>query len=526
MNKDFRIVLEIDENGKEDNSAPYNEERLFLKRFAGYKSICIQCHDNPDADALASGFALYRYFESCGHKVRFIYTGHNHITKPNLIMMINELHVPIEYVTELPDCDILITTDCQYGSGNVTKFDAPSVAMIDHHQCGIMQNENYYIRSNMGSCSTVVWDLLKASGFDTDSDIDLSTALYYGLYNDTNQFEEIFHPLDKDMKDNLKKNETLLFKLMNTNLSLEELNIASVALTKQIYCKKNKFSVIEASECDPNILGIISDFVIQVEEVDTCVAFNPNSGGYKLSVRSCIKEVKANELAEYLCSGIGNGGGHLTKAGGFIAANLFEDKYNGIGISQYLISRINQYHDDFEIIYAKTFDIDISGMEKYQKKDIVVGVAPASDFIEPGTPILVRTLEGDVNLKVEEDLYLMIGVEGEVYPIRKEKFDRTYRYSEGTPDMEMEYAPTVRDNVFGNVYELMKYMKTCVATGKSLVYAKELTKNVKVFTSWDESKYYRGMKGDFLVVREDDRHDIYVVRRDIFFKTYKEAGEL
>ena len=162
-------------------------------------------------------------------------------------------------------------------------------------------------------------------------------------------------------------------------------------------------------------------------------------------------------------------------------------------------------------------------MERYQKKDVVIGVAEASGFIKEGTPILVRTLEGDVNLKVEEGLYFMIGIEGEVYPIRKEKFDKTYKYVEGSPDMVMEYAPTVRDNICGNVYQLMKYMKTCVATGKSMVYAKELETNVKVFTSWDETKYYCGMKGDFLVVREDDKHDIYVVRRDIFFKTYKKA---
>ncbi len=89
--------------------------------------------------------------------------------------------------------------------------------------------------------------------------------------------------------------------------------------------------------------------------------------------------------------------------------------------------------------------------------------------------------------------------------------------------MVMEYAPTVRDNICGNVYQLMKYMKTCVALHDALPISKELEKNVKVFTSWDETKYYRGLKGDFLVVREDDLHDIYVVRRDIFFKTYKEV---
>ena len=38
-----------------------------------FDSIVIQCHDNPDADAIGSGFALYSYFRDKGKNVRFIY---------------------------------------------------------------------------------------------------------------------------------------------------------------------------------------------------------------------------------------------------------------------------------------------------------------------------------------------------------------------------------------------------------------------------------------------------------------------
>ena len=31
-----------------------------------YNDIVIQCHDNPDADALASGFALYTFLTAYG----------------------------------------------------------------------------------------------------------------------------------------------------------------------------------------------------------------------------------------------------------------------------------------------------------------------------------------------------------------------------------------------------------------------------------------------------------------------------
>ena len=48
------------------------------------QSVTIQCHDNPDADAIASGFALYKYFLSLGRQVQLVYAGRNQIHKSNL----------------------------------------------------------------------------------------------------------------------------------------------------------------------------------------------------------------------------------------------------------------------------------------------------------------------------------------------------------------------------------------------------------------------------------------------------------
>ena len=45
-----------------------------LRDFLSYEEIYIQCHDSPDADALASGFGLYTYFRNHGIKTHLIYT--------------------------------------------------------------------------------------------------------------------------------------------------------------------------------------------------------------------------------------------------------------------------------------------------------------------------------------------------------------------------------------------------------------------------------------------------------------------
>lgn len=201
-----------------------------------------------------------------------------------------------------------------------------------------------------------------------------------------------------------------------------------------------------------------------------------------------------------------------------------QETYKGKKAEEVLVERMVDYHKAYDVIYAKDYRADLSAMERYQKKKIIVGVVMASEFLKEGTPVMVRTLEGDVDLLVENDLYFMVGIEGEVYPIRKEKFDRSYQLVEGEPEMAMEYTPNVRNNIDGEVYQLMDYMKTCVSTGVTKIYAKKLEHNVKVFTAWDEDKYYRGIVGDYLVVREDDLHDVYVVRSDIFDKTYEKIS--
>lgn len=69
-----------------------------LKDLECFEPVTIQCHDNPDADALASGFGLYTYFKEKGHEVRLVYSGRNQIQKSNLTLMVNELNIPVIYL--------------------------------------------------------------------------------------------------------------------------------------------------------------------------------------------------------------------------------------------------------------------------------------------------------------------------------------------------------------------------------------------------------------------------------------------
>ena len=138
---------------------------MTLKELLKYEEIIIQCHDNPDADAIGSGFALYTFFKEKGKQVRLVYSGKAKITKPNLLILLNELSIPLEYAEEIDVSGLLITVDCQYGAGNVKKFKADNVAIIDHHRQEITNVPLSEIRYYLGSCSTLVWQMLEEEGF-------------------------------------------------------------------------------------------------------------------------------------------------------------------------------------------------------------------------------------------------------------------------------------------------------------------------------------------------------------------------
>lgn len=504
-----------------------------LRELARFNPITIQCHDNPDADALGAGYGLYCYFKSLGNEVHLVYSGSNEIQKSNLCLMLEQLHLPVEYMQvrsgereHLPG--LLLTVDCQYGAGNVTGLTGDETAIIDHHQVEIDDVALSIIQPNLGSCCTLVWKLLMEEGFQINDDNGLGTALYYGLYTDTNQFSELYNPLDMDMRDSLLYDKSMITLFRNSNLSLKELEIAGIAMIRYSYNDDYQFAVIKSQPCDPNILGLISDFLLQVDVIKTCVVFSETGDGYKLSVRSCVKEVNASGLAAFLTEDIGSGGGHYEKAGGFISSRLYEKKYPTLHAEAYFNNRMTEYFDSFDLIYAAEYEADITQMKLYEKKKNPVGYVKADEVLPIGTPITIRTLEGDVEMTVEEDLYIVIGIKGEVYPNRREKFEKSYRkleqpYSYADCSANTEYIPTIKNRADGSTLILTDYAGTCVPAGLVKIYAKPLEKGVKVFTEWDKGKYMLGRPGDYLAVRCDDLHDVYVVEKNIFDRNYDET---
>ena len=519
-----------------------------LRDLLKYNEIVIQCHDNPDADALGSGFALYTYLLEQGKKVSLIYAGANRIRKSNLMLMIQELNIPIKYCDSVASPELLVTIDCRYGEGNVTHFPARNIAVIDHHKVTGTLPELSEVRSNLGSCSTLLWEMLKQEGFNVNGNRQLATAMYYGLYTDTNELVEIAHPLDRDLRDEAKFDAALITRFRNANLSLEELDIAGAALLRSDYNEDYRFAVVRANPCDPNILGIISDLVLAVDIVDTCMVFCIDRAGVKISVRSCIKEVKANELAQYICDGIGSGGGHVVKAGGRINLDLLTREYIAYcdcrqirprmemaddgsysrptvsGIKFFLEKRIREYYGSTEIIYYNNYQTDAYATKDYEMRPRKSGFVRLDELYPVNTIVVVRTLDGDMEVMVRKGNVLLVGMEGDISVLKGDFFKEKYSVVIDEFQYEnIEYNPTIKGSGDDKVLFLFEQAKSCIYNEKVHVRARQLERKTKLFSKWNHNDYSIGDVGDYLVIDDLDPQDLQIIKKDVFERYYKEV---
>ncbi|PHU38108.1 HAD-IA family hydrolase [Agathobacter ruminis] len=519
-----------------------------LKDLLVYDNIIIQCHNDPDADTIGSGFALHTYLHEQGKKVALVYSGKNRIRKSNLIKMIEKLQIPIRYVETVSDCDLLITVDCQYGEGNVAFLPAKNVAIIDHHMISTELPDLAEVRSHLASCATLVWAMLREEGFDVNKHRNVATALYYGLYMDTGGLVEISHPMDRDFRDQIIYDGQLISFLRNSNLSIDELEIAGTALLRTDFMEEHRCAIVKANQCDPNILGIISDLVLEVDVVDTCVVFAQQPTGIKFSVRSCIREVMADEMAEELAKGIGSGGGHTEKAGGFIRYQLFTPEYERFckshgmiprfemdrdgktaipvasGCKAFLQDRIRNYFQNTSIIDASTFDANDMHFDTYKRRNIAYGYVESTRLFPVGTRVRVRSMEeDDLIITVQEQMLFLIGDHGDVNAISRSIFDADYRTVDWKFALKSsEYEPTIRvDEEGSEAISLLNCAKVCIPEREETVTAARLEKNIKLFDLWDTRAYRKGDKGDYLLMRNNSAQDLYIIEKEMFENRYQ-----
>ena len=324
-----------------------------LDKITAFDNVIIQCHNNPDADALACALALQLYLKRNNKNSRIVYGGHEIITKKSLRDMMKVCEIEAEYIKDpdefvVKDTDLLVVVDAQYGAKNVAMIKAKNVAVIDHHIRTLPESDYYYIDSSYQSCSTIMWELLVEKGYTVSESKQLEIALGYGLYIDTSCFADLHNKKDLLMRTELKEDYPELLSLKKSNMNMSELMVAADAIYNHFMDFDRKYVIVSALKCSPSILGIIGDFIIQVDTVHLTFTYTDVDTGYQFSIRTCEEKYHADEIAATISDGIGGGGGHRNKAGGTLAQAYIDEKYPGWDIHDIIVSRLNSYIDNLD----------------------------------------------------------------------------------------------------------------------------------------------------------------------------------
>ena len=157
--------------------------------------------------------------------------------------------------------------------------------------------------------------------------------------------------------------------------------------------------------------------------------------------------------------------------------------------------------------------------EPYDREKLVQGIIRSCHK----RPVSMESIENCVN-EIESEIYNMESREIDSTIIGSIVMDKIKNINvlDDASIKKPVYIPTVHNRQDGKVTEISKYAKVCQSSGGTHIYACPTTKRVKIFTEWDQEKYMAGKIGDYMDVRMDDLHDIYIIEKDIFAETYDE----
>lgn len=282
-------------------------------------NVYIQTHNFPDPDAIASAYGLQKLLHIYDVPSELCYDGK--IDKLSTSKMLDAFQISIRPYEELRpglrEDDYIICVDTQKNSGYVTDFTGEEVACIDHHPTFVPIKYQYQDIRITGACSTLIARYYESSGHKPDRDV--ATALLYGLKMDTLHFTRGVTELDIKMYEFLFScydQEKLSF-LEKNNMELHDLKAYGAVIKSIEIYNKTGFSCIPFP-CTDALIAILSDFILDLIEVEVAVVFSYREDGVKLSVRSENPSIHAGNLIHCALDGIGSGGGHASMAGGLI----------------------------------------------------------------------------------------------------------------------------------------------------------------------------------------------------------------
>lgn len=295
-----------------------------LDLLSQFDEFLVVMHDNPDPDAIASGWGVQVLIEEKLERPSRVVAG-GAIMRAENQHMVQLLQPPIELVDDIVVSHRAATVlvDCGSEATNhllVRKRIRPT-AVIDHHTNGTPSPPALYqdVRPDVAASASIVAGYLKEQQLEPGS--KLATAMLYAMRTETCGSETHYSALDREILPWLTENAepALVAEIENAPLSREYFGDLMLAL-------QSTFLYGDVAVCflpraaGAEIVGEVADLLIRGEGVRRVLCAAAVGGDMLLSARTQKGCGSAVRLLTATLDGLGGAGGHAHRAGGKIAA--------------------------------------------------------------------------------------------------------------------------------------------------------------------------------------------------------------
>jgi len=310
--------------------------KMLLDLLADKKNVLITTHQHPDPDALASGLALCALL---GAKLKTAKV--NFSIKGRIGGGINEMFVRLSNLKLLPwddsklgefDAIVLLDTQPMFAFSPLPPG-VKALAVIDHHRGksrkALSDCDFCDVRTDVGATSSIVFSYFME--LEVPIKGDLAATLLYAIETDLAGAAGTPGELDQIALSSLTlmADSRKLYQMRYVDLPQGYYLAYANGLANGVYWNDGTsgaaFSHLETIDSMEQP-AVIADFLLRFDKVQWALVTAVHESKLVMSIRtSDTRKLSAADMARKILRQIGEGGGHRTKAGGFIKLETGSD---------------------------------------------------------------------------------------------------------------------------------------------------------------------------------------------------------
>ena len=294
-----------------------------LSVLGDFDQVAVIMHDNPDPDAIASGWAVSVLVEEkLGLPVRVV--GGGAIVRAENRHMVDLLQPPIELIDsfEFSDRTAMVLVDCSPAATNQLLWSSGigPVGVIDHHANGKFSAGLQFVdlRPDVAASASITAGYLREQ--ELEPGFKLATALIYAIRTETMGYETTYSVLDRSILPWLTErgDPALLAEIENAPLSRAYYGDLVLALQNTFLYEDTALCFLPHAE-GIEIVGEVADTVIRCDKIRRVLCAAVVGKDLYFSARTATDAGHAAKLLQQTLAGLGGAGGHAHRAGGKIS---------------------------------------------------------------------------------------------------------------------------------------------------------------------------------------------------------------